>query len=388
MTTTAPPATLPRTESPVALDSEATSVPISVILGLQLWLDGDDERAATTWALLTQSQPSHRVGWFWLGLALLRQGRGVAAAQAFHLAGAGDWVPRMMLDIHRTAGLDAIEPWLPVASRTRSAGVAVCDRARALARNGESDSAVQLLEAFLRHLAPDSVDWLRCQATLVRIHGETRDASELYRLALELRPDDMDLLAGRRSALLDLGQYADALVVAQREAELAPTDPARQVTVASVFRLMGEYHQAQEWIQRALRQAPEWWPAYRELGAIVCAEGASVDGLRALNRAARLAGSEAPVAMAVAQCIYSSSGREAAMDYVADALIRLPSGPETRPLYGLLGDWYLEDGRPDSAKSMYLQGLEAWPDSVSLRVRLERLLASSDPLVHPTGAEP
>jgi serine/threonine-protein kinase len=118
-------------------------------------------------------------------------------------------------------------------------------------------------------LAPDLAHTRRALAAWYGLaRGDLGRAAHEFERVLAEQPGNVDALWGKAQVLRDAGQITEALAVGHQVLEIEPS--ARTVfDIGFMHLLMGEYEEAEDYIDRAARLAPDW--AYPQLGPIYIA---------------------------------------------------------------------------------------------------------------------
>ena len=104
--------------------------------------------------------------------------------------------------------------------------------------------------------APDNPDALNMLAIVHRRAGYSEKAEEIYQYAISQQPDNVVLLKNYRQLLLNQSRLTEATAIEGRLSGLDDPSPLNWLSLAEDAYLSGEYRQAIQYFDKAIRLAP------------------------------------------------------------------------------------------------------------------------------------
>jgi tetratricopeptide (TPR) repeat protein len=253
----------------------------------------------------------------------------------------------------------------------------------ALGNLGEHEKALEALDHTLRSESPNAHRAIFNQANALAALGRHEYAMQGYICAMLTKPDYAEPVIGLANVALDIGQYDEALEATQRALRLVPDSPTAWAIRAIAFQRQGESAAAVD----AVRQ-----------GRAACGE--SPDGLRNFATALHHLGAHAEAAKLALRCIEVSdmldtdSLGELFVIIVAaddDALARkavrsasrLPAFQELAAtldievVHQMMVDELMRAGDSRAALDVANREMEQRPESIMTILRKARLLSDS-----------
>jgi Flp pilus assembly protein TadD len=157
-------------------------------------------------------------------------------------------------------------------------------------RLGDDAQAQDQLQKALSLEPENAVIYVEIGNILAR-NGDLQEARQFFQKAVALDPQEIPY----RRALVDfllhhqLELRESALPVARQAVLLSPNDPAALDLLGETLFLLGDYHTAGRFVERALRLDAEYAPALMHLGVISIFLGDNTKALQLLTQARDLA---------------------------------------------------------------------------------------------------
>ena len=115
--------------------------------------------------------------------------------------------------------------------------------------------------------------------------GQTAEAMEHYRKALEILPDFAEAHYDVGNVLADQGRYTEALEHYQRALEIKPDFAEAHNSLGILLAQQGRSAEAMEHYQRALEIKPDYAEAHNSLGIMLAGQGRSAEAMEHYQRA-------------------------------------------------------------------------------------------------------
>lgn len=341
---------------------------LSHVVALAKWALGDCEGAKGDWTKMEATTGPHDVALFWLSLADATTGDLAEAANRARMLGITEYLTQVAIVAYN--GSDRVRGdffiRLAVASDYRLSAATVHHQAWAYYELGTPEHALALIDAYRKSLPDDAPTPFVILGLRYRIQGNIQMAIQTYRAGLSEHPDDSQLLYLLRTTFADVGDARAALEIALRESALAEpgqTLAESRLTVARLYRTLGEYGPAEQWALDALEANPSWWPPNAELGTIKCLQGDTSAAEAGFRRALEQAPGRAEVIIARAECLYSTGNAVSAVSALEELRARSLPTSVAMDVYRLLGRIYSETGDIDKAKEVYSVAAQRWPSA-------------------------
>jgi tetratricopeptide (TPR) repeat protein len=157
-------------------------------------------------------------------------------------------------------------------------------------RHGDDTQAQDYLEKALAIEPENPVLYIQVGDLLAR-NGDIQEARRAFQKAVDLDPQDVSY----RRALVDfllhhqMDLRESALPVARQAVLFAPQDPAALDLLGETLFLLGDYHTARRFVERALQLDSTYAPALLHLGVISIYQGDSSKARQLFNQARDLA---------------------------------------------------------------------------------------------------
>jgi len=157
-------------------------------------------------------------------------------------------------------------------------------------RLGDDNQAQDYLEKALLVEPENPVLYVEIGNILAR-HGDIQEARKAYQKAVDLDPKDISYRRALVEFLLhhQIELREAALPVARQSVLQAPDDPAALDLMGETLFLLGDYHTAGRFMERALQIDPEYAPALMHLGVISLFLGDGAKARQLLTQARDLA---------------------------------------------------------------------------------------------------
>ncbi|MCL2069433.1 MAG: tetratricopeptide repeat protein [Treponema sp.] len=136
--------------------------------------------------------------------------------------------------------------------------------------SGSMDDALALLEGD-KKTDPDGI-MNNCAANLLLRAGRLDEASEKYRLALNIAPENVEYLCNRASCLIEMSLFGEADSLLGRAHDIAPSAYILEM-ISYVAAKKGEYDRAEQACRAALELDPGYAPSLLNLGWILMSRG-------------------------------------------------------------------------------------------------------------------
>ena len=158
-------------------------------------------------------------------------------------------------------------------------------------RQGDDTQAQEHLQAALR-LEPENPVLYVEVGNLLSRRGELPEARQAFQKAVDLDPQEISYRRTLVEFLLhhQIELRQSALPVARGAVLLAPQDPAALDLMGETLFLLGDYHTAARFVERALQKDAEYAPALLHLGLISLYLGDGFKARQLMTRARDLAG--------------------------------------------------------------------------------------------------
>jgi len=124
-----------------------------------------------------------------------------------------------------------------------------------LHRQGKTDQAIPLYQAFLKRQPSDTAIWCNLGAAL-RKQKHYQSAVSCYRRALVLQPDDATALGNLANALKDLHRLDESIAIHQQLIAQKPNDVQTLMNYACALRENGQFADALQQLEHAQSLAP------------------------------------------------------------------------------------------------------------------------------------
>jgi tetratricopeptide (TPR) repeat protein len=155
--------------------------------------------------------------------------------------------------------------------------------------------------------------------------GKVREAAIEYRNALKYKPDSLEAHEKLAEVATRGNDPMTALAEYMRIADLDPADTAAQVRAAAVSLLAGDFDDARDRAESALRTTPRDANAHMALGQALAALHDQKRGLENLTEAVKLAPSSPAAHIALASACWASGDRARAESEMKRAIQLTPS---------------------------------------------------------------
>lgn len=195
-------------------------------------------------------------------------------------------------------------------------------------------------------------------------------ADEATRL-LRTDPNSFDGLRLRGDVLVADRKYADAETEFRKADRLKPNDPDLVLALTQTLVAEHQYPGAELLAQRFLAERKDYPPIYDVLAKYYVQDKRAPDAEHLLREEIAALPEYAPARLQLAK-LYRASGREQEMSQVLDKILAdrtaFPLGP------ALVGDFYADSGRWESALAQYRAGIQWAPeaDKAGYHAKMER----------------
>jgi Flp pilus assembly protein TadD len=244
--------------------------------------------------------------------------------------------------------------------------------AKALAREGQDDQAIPLLQRALE-AAPKSAVLNYQLGVAYQNSGKIEEAIAAFRKAAAADPRNSGALNNLGLALCQAQRAKDAVPVLQKAVALSPKNLAARQNLAAAYVNLGQYDDAIATLRTALKLAPNDPRLHYDLGVAYKMQDDSANAIPELKAAEKLdpAGPEAPYALGT---LYSQTGhlQQAAEELNASLKLR----PENGEGWSTLGSVYNSLGKYPEAESALREAIKRLPDQADPHLTLATVLAA------------
>jgi tetratricopeptide (TPR) repeat protein len=313
---------------------------------------------------------------FWLAITQMEIGETKEAASNIGKAGAENLIFIWMLESYTLGASERFFQLLAIVADTSPVFAFVDREARSIYATGDIMGATKFLDSYLAMLTPDSLLFFRTTGLLKRMERNLDEAIYQLSRAVEQYPDDAYLRNELYEAYIEAGQFQNAEIAARSLIAISADSRAEYwayLKVATSYRLQGNYKDAEVWVRKAIQLDANWWPAYRDLGIIKCAQADADQSIQAFDRAVDLEPLELSIMIARATCLYQLGDVEDALNYSHYIISEYQSNPLVIHMYTRLGQWYVDQGNTQAALDLYEEALMFWPNAHWIRSRVQQL---------------
>lgn len=179
---------------------------------------------------------------------------------------------------------DPADPWLDSLIEDCLDPYRLSLAAGTVARNGDSASALRLLQRALS-VAPNDVSVLFQLGTFLIQQGDYAGAIQHLRRCTELAPDFADGWANLSALQAMLGETAAAARTLEQGLRNCPNSPGLHLQYARDLQKAGRYAEAAQEFQTSIRLRPNEPDAYIELGYLFIRQGRNAEAVQQMERA-------------------------------------------------------------------------------------------------------
>lgn len=298
--------------------------------------------------------------------------------------------------LHAQGRWSAALPYLERALRMapNDAGL-LMEMADCLRSTGKAGDAVPLYERA-RATDPRSAEAHNNLGNALLESGHPSRAIECYRLALALRPNDPQILCNLSNALRQSGRHEEALATAREALSLAPTLSPAHRDVGLALAARGQRSPALESLWRAQRLNPMDAEIYHGLANVLRDSGDLQQALALYLRAVELEPNRAERHCSLGNALFEARKIDAAMMHYGQALACRPgyasahlgralvfrqqrrstealaacraaleADPDFAEALAVLGELEADDGRFETAETLFRRALNIKPELVS-----------------------
>ena len=232
-----------------------------------------------------------------------------------------------------------------------------------LREQGKRTEALEAVRAARRR-HPESVEFLRLEATALADLGRVDEGATLLRGRLKGVADDYDEYIAIANLYLEAGRGREAVEAAQKAVDLAPSDQPRLVTQAlfmlsSAQERAGDAKASEGTLRRILSKEPNNPIALNNLGYFLVERNDRLpEALEMIQRAVRAEPTNASFLDSLGWAYFKLGQLDEAERYLSDAARR---NPASVAIQEHLGDLYQRRGKTEQARV-------AWRKALSLSV--------------------
>jgi tetratricopeptide (TPR) repeat protein len=313
---------------------------------------------------------------FWLAITQMELGETREAASNIAKVGAEKLIHTWMLESYSLGAAERFLQLLAIVADSDAAFTFVDREARSIYATGDMIEATKLLSSYLAVLTPDSLLYFRIAGLLKRMERNLDEAVYQLSRAIEQYPNDAYLRNELYETYIEIGQLQNAETMARSLIDVSVGSRAKYLAylkVATAHRLQGNYSDAEVWINKAIQLDANWWPAYKDLGIIKCAQEDAEQSIQAFEQAVALEPLELSIMIAQATCLYQLGYIEDAFNHGYHIISEYQNNSQVIHMYARLGQWYVDQGESQMAIDLYQKGLMLWPHAYWLQARLDQL---------------
>jgi cellulose synthase operon protein C len=232
--------------------------------------------------------------------------------------------------------------------------------------NGDKKAAFAEVDELIKKY-PDSADALGLKGDLLLTEGKLAEAREFYAKVVKVKPNDAMTRAKYAAILIDLQDYPTAKLELTELTKLSPTSPGTLHLKALYEFRNNNLTQAQDFIQAAIRVAPDYLPATSLAGNIFLAS----NQLERAERAGRTLVDRQPNALQgyrlLAATYLKMNQPERALQTVSPLIEK---GVEDATLLAIAGEATLKSNDPTKAAVYFERAIKIDPKDAGKRTGL------------------
>jgi tetratricopeptide (TPR) repeat protein len=222
-------------------------------------------------------------------------------------------------------------------------------------RQGQSAQAVQTLKRALE-LSPNDYIGLAWLQLALRNESRFQEAIEVGERARALWPDDPEVLVGLSYAYLGRGQIDKAAECLAQAAVLQPRNAAIRRRLGAAYELLGRDNDAAEELRRSIKLAPGAEDGYIRLGRLLIGHGNFTQVLELCEGALRILPQSAQIHLLLAQAYRGVRDDELAQQHLQTAVSLDPNIVISAAM------WLQEDGKFGEAAELFERSIEQRPE--------------------------